>query len=67
MLSFEQLSDGLTARMEYEKATGTYPRMGFDDHKAVRRVDYPTDRGTVWRVYDGVAQKSPWKSYSVTK
>ena len=49
MLSFKQLSDGLTARMEYEKATGTYPRMGFDDHKAVRRVDYPTDRGTVWR------------------
>ena len=49
MLSFEQLSDGLTARMEYEKDTGTYPRMGFDHHKAVRRVDYPTDRGTVWR------------------
>lgn len=49
MPEYKTLSRGLTERMEYEKATGTYARLAFDDEMAIRRRRTEKDSATVWR------------------
>ena len=49
MPNYTELSDRLTARMEQDKAAGTGPAMGVQEADALRRMDYPRDRATVWR------------------
>lgn len=46
---YEELSDKLKARMERERAEGTFCSFAFSDRAAVRRNDNPHDRATVWR------------------
>ena len=40
---YETLSPELVERMQYEKATGTFEKLGFDESTAIRR--YPPSRG----------------------
>ncbi len=47
MPNYETLSPALTARIEDEKRNGTFPRVGFDDSRIVRRK--ATDSATIWR------------------
>lgn len=46
---YEDLSDKLKARMERERAEGTFCSFAFSDRAAVRRNDNPHDRATIWR------------------
>lgn len=46
---YEELSDKLKARMERERAEGTFCSFAFSDRAAVRRNDNPHDRATIWR------------------
>ncbi len=45
----ETVSPELTARMEREKATLSFPRVAFRDEDIIRRHDVPKDEATVWR------------------
>ena len=45
----ESVSPGLMKRMEEEKATLTFNRVGFDDKDIIRRHAVPKDEATVWR------------------
>ena len=49
MLKYEQLSDALSRRIEAEKRTGSYERMGFDNSAITRRNSLSKDTGSVWR------------------
>ncbi len=49
MLKYEKLTDALTRRIEAEKRTGSYERMGFDNSKITRRSSLAKDSGSVWR------------------
>ena len=48
-LKYETLSDALTRRIEAEKRTGSYERMGFDNSMIIRRDSLKKDSGSVWR------------------
>ena len=48
-LKYESLSDALTRRIEAEKRTGSYERMGFDNSMITRREGLKKDSGSVWR------------------
>lgn len=55
MPKYEVLSKELTERMEYEKATGTYVKVAFDDSAAIRRDTESAKKATVMRpefIYD---------------
>ncbi len=47
MPNYETLSQSLTARIEAEKKTGSFSKVGFDDRNILRRR--PTDSATIWR------------------
>lgn len=49
MPNYECLSTELTHRLEWEKANGTYQKVGFDDRKIIRRHTVGADRATIWR------------------
>lgn len=49
MLKYESLSDALSRRIEAEKRTGSFERMGFDNSNITRRNSYKKDKGSVWR------------------
>lgn len=50
MPKFEDISRELTERMEYEKRTGRFLKVAFDDADAVRRYSsVPRDRSSIWR------------------
>ncbi len=49
MLKYEVLSDALTRRIEAEKLTGSYERMGFENSMITRRNSLAKDSGSVWR------------------
>ncbi|MBQ5772506.1 MAG: HD domain-containing protein [Clostridia bacterium] len=49
MLKYETLSKTLSEQIEYEKQTGTFARIGFDNRRAVRRNEVRTDTSSVWR------------------
>lgn len=49
MPQYASISRELAERIEYERATGTYARVGFRDEDAVRREALPKDSATVWR------------------
>lgn len=49
MLKYEALSDDLVARMEREKNTGTFARVGCDNHRALRRNAVASDSASIWR------------------
>ena len=49
MLKYESLSDALTRRIEAEKRTGSYERMGFESSGITRRNSLKKDSGSVWR------------------
>ena len=49
MLKYETLSDALSRRIEAEKRTGSYERMGFDNSSITRRNSLSKDTGSVWR------------------
>ena len=49
MLKYESLSDALTRRIEAEKRTGSFERMGFDNSLITRRTSLAKDTGSVWR------------------
>ncbi len=46
---YEELSENVTARIERERADGSFKRVAFDNGKALRRADNPHDRATVLR------------------
>jgi len=48
-LKYESLSDALTRRIEAEKRTGSFERMGFDNSMITRRSSLKKDSGSVWR------------------
>ena len=48
-LKYESLSDALTRRIEAEKRTGSYERMGFDNSMIIRRDSLKKDSGSIWR------------------
>ncbi len=43
------VSDALAARMEQEKADGSFLKLATPDAAALRRFDVPEDKGTIWR------------------
>ena len=49
MRILETVSAELSHRMELEKATGTFAKVGFDDRNTVRRHSVPKDEATIWR------------------
>ena len=49
MLKYETLSKTLSEQIEYEKQTGTFARIGFDNRRALRRNEVRTDTSSVWR------------------
>ncbi len=50
MPKFEDLSRELTERMEYEKQTGSFLKVAFDDRNAIRRHEnIARDRASIWR------------------
>ena len=49
MLKYESLSKTLSEQIEYEKQTGTFARIGFDNRKVVRRNTVRTDAASIWR------------------
>ena len=49
MRILETVSPALSRRMELEKKTGTFQKVGFDDKNTVRRHSVPKDEATVWR------------------
>ncbi|MGM9642644.1 MAG: deoxyguanosinetriphosphate triphosphohydrolase family protein [Eubacteriales bacterium] len=49
MLKYEVLSDALSRRIEAEKLTGSYEKMGFENSAITRRDSLAKDRGSVWR------------------
>ena len=49
MLKYETLSDALSRRIEAEKRTGSFERMGFDSAAITRRSSLAKDTGSVWR------------------
>ena len=49
MLKYESLSDALSRRIEAEKRTGSFERMGFDNSAITRRTSLAKDTGSVWR------------------
>ncbi len=49
MLKYEALSDALTRRIEAEKRTGSFEKMGFDNSNITRRMGLKKDSGSVWR------------------
>ena len=48
-LKYESLSDALTRRIEAEKRTGSYERMGFENSMITRRNILKKDSGSIWR------------------
>ena len=48
-LKYESLSDALTRRIEAEKRTGSYERMGFENSMITRRNSLKKDSGSIWR------------------
>lgn len=46
---YENLSDKLTAKIEHEKADGSFRRVACGNADAIRRKDNSHDYGTVWR------------------
>ena len=48
-LKYESLSDALSRRIEAEKRTGSYERMGFDNSMITRRNSLKKDSGSIWR------------------
>ena len=48
-LKYESLSDALTRRIEAEKRTGSYERMGFENSMITRRNSFKKDSGSIWR------------------
>ena len=50
MPKFEVVSPELTQKMEYESATGTYLKVGFDNENVIRRNNnVARDRSSIWR------------------
>ena len=49
MLKYESLSDALARRIEAEKRTGSFERMGFESSAITRRSSLAKDTGSVWR------------------
>ena len=49
MPNYESLSPELTQRMTQEKATGTYPKVAFDDRGIIRRRASGSDQASIWR------------------
>lgn len=49
MLKYESLSDSLSRRIEAEKRTGSYEKMGFENSIIIRRNSLAKDSGSVWR------------------
>ncbi len=49
MLKYEVLSDALSRRIEAEKLTGSYEKIGFENSKITRRNSLAKDSGSVWR------------------
>lgn len=49
MLKYESLSDSLSRRIEAEKRTGSYEKMGFENSMIIRRNSLAKDSGSVWR------------------
>ena len=49
MLKYEKLSDALSRRIEAEKRTGTFEKVGLENSSVVRRNSLAKDSGTVWR------------------
>jgi len=49
MLKYESLSDALSRRIEAEKRTGSFERMGFENSNITRRNSLKKDVGSVWR------------------
>lgn len=49
MLKYESLSDALSRRIEAEKRTGTFEKMGFENSMITRRYSLAKDSGSVWR------------------
>ena len=49
MLKYESLSDALSRRIEAEKRTGSFERMGFENSNITRRNSLKKDSGSVWR------------------
>lgn len=49
MLKYEVLSDALSRRIEAEKLTGSYEKMGFENSAITRRDRIAKDSGSVWR------------------
>ncbi len=49
MLKYEVLSDALARRIEAEKLTGTYEKIGFENSMITRRNSLAKDSGSVWR------------------
>lgn len=49
MPKYETLSDSVTRQMERDRATGNFAHTGFDNSKAIRRTEEPSDRVSLWR------------------
>ncbi len=49
MPKYEVLSPERTAEILADRASGNYPRVGFDDGQVVRRINLVKDTGSVWR------------------
>ena len=49
MANYNNLSKNLTRIISEEKKNGSFTRFGFDESKAVRRIENPHDEANVWR------------------
>lgn len=48
-MKYELLSDALSRRIEAEKRTGTFEKVGFENSMIIRRNSLAKDSGSVWR------------------
>ncbi len=49
MLNYETLSAELVTRMEQDKATGSYPKVAFNDKDIIKRNPSTKDASSIWR------------------